>query len=59
MLPSGHTSAADGIGLAACADVLLKLLEGRLLDEACTPLKNGRANYATRPCSPSHFNITD
>jgi len=48
MLPFGHTSAADGTGLAVCADVLLKLLEGRLLNEACTPLQNGRSSYATR-----------
>lgn len=49
MLPFGHSSAADEIGLGVHADVLLKLLEGRHLSEACTPLQNGRASYATVP----------
>ena len=59
MLPFGHSSVADGIGLAVCADVLLKLLEGRLLSEACTPLQNGRPSYATRPFSPSRLIICE
>jgi len=57
MLPLGHTSAADGTGLAACADVLLKLLEGRLLDGACTPLQNGRSSYATGLFLPAQLII--
>jgi hypothetical protein len=58
MLPFRYTSVADDIGLAVRGDVLLRVLEGRHLFEACTPLKNGRED-ATAPFLLSRFSITD